>query len=164
MVRATIRRGKPNLHGEIYKARPDVKAVLYARPPEVVAFTTGPLTLRPIVNGGGFLANGLPLVASPATGSAVVEALAKRAGVLLAGDGFVLTAGSIYDLVNRAYQLRMNAKIQQQAIALRAKVTYLEPLPGSPPPSNEPAAPARQLGPPEGRWWVYWSQNVTLEE
>jgi hypothetical protein len=58
----------------------------------------------------------------------------------------------------------MNAKIQQQAIALRGKVAHLNDLPVAPEPAptNAPQPPAL-LGPPEGRAWIYWSQNVSLD-
>jgi HCOMODA/2-hydroxy-3-carboxy-muconic semialdehyde decarboxylase len=149
------------LHAEIYRTRPDVRAVLYARTPEIVAFSDESPKLRPVVNGGGFLRNGLPIVVSP-DAARVAAALEKQAGVLLLGHGFVLVAPSVYELANRAYSLRLNARIQQQAIALRGKVTYLDDV-------RVPAAPANAqggnapLGPPEGRAWVYWSQNVSLE-
>jgi len=153
-----------SIHDEVYKARPDVMAVLYARTPEIVAFTQGPPTLRPVVNGGAFIGDGFQVLASPASGRGVADALGKKAAVLLAGDGFVLAAGSIYNLVDRAYALRQNARIQQQAIALRGKVAYLNERPVPPPPAPTTGQPpAAQLGPPEGRAWVYWSQNVSLE-
>ncbi|MGH9256562.1 MAG: class II aldolase/adducin family protein [Vicinamibacterales bacterium] len=163
-----------SIHDEVYKARPDVMAVLYARTPEIVAFTAGLIKLRPVVNGGAFIADGLPvfnmsgldpgqpLLASPALGRGVAEALGKKAGVLLSGHGFVLTAASIYNLVDRAYALRLNARIQQQALALRGTVAYLNERPVPPAPANA-AGQNAPLGPPEGRAWVYWSQNVSLD-
>jgi HCOMODA/2-hydroxy-3-carboxy-muconic semialdehyde decarboxylase len=163
-----------SIHDEVYKARPDVKAVLYARTPEIVAFTDGSMKLRPVVNGGAFLAESLPLLnlgsldphqsalANPALGRAVANALGKSPGVLLSGHGFVLTAGSIYNLVDRAHALRLNARILQQALALRGKVTYLNDQPVGPAPANAPGQ-GNPLGPPEGRAWVYWSQNVTID-
>jgi ribulose-5-phosphate 4-epimerase/fuculose-1-phosphate aldolase len=129
------------VHHDIYKTRPDVKAVLFARTPEVVAFANGTPPLRPIVNGGAFVSSETSL---------------------FRGDGYVLTAGSIYNLVDRAYQLRLNALIQRQAIALRGRVAYLDERPAAPVASNEPAAPA-PTGPAEGRSWIYWSQNVSLD-
>lgn len=155
-----------SIHDEVYKARPDVMAVLYARTPEVVAFTKGSAQLRPVVNGGAFIGDGLPvldILANPALGRGVADALGKKAGVLLTGHGFVLTAGSIYNLVDRANQLRLNAKIQQQAIALRGKVASLNDQPVPPAPPTAQAQAAAPLGPPEGRAWVYWSQNVSLD-
>jgi ribulose-5-phosphate 4-epimerase/fuculose-1-phosphate aldolase len=163
-----------SIHGEIYRARPDVNAVLYARTPEIVAFTAGAAALRPVVNGGAFIGNGLPVfsmvslggeqpsLANPAFGRGVAQALGKAAGVLLARNGFVLTGRSIYNLVDQAYQLRLNAIIQRQTIALRGKVSYLNERPAEPVGQNEPQQPA-PTGPPEGRSWVYWSQNVSLE-
>jgi hypothetical protein len=67
--------------------------------------------------------------------------------------------------VDQAYQLRMNAKIQQQAIALRGKVAYLIDIPVAPEPAQTNASqpPPALLGPPEGRAWIYWSQNVSLD-
>ena len=164
-----------SIHDEVYKARPDVMAVLYARTAEIVAFTGGSEKLRPVVNGGAFIGDGLPvfnigsldprqpLLGNPAFGRGVADALGKKSGVLLAGHGFVLTARSIYNLVDQAYQLRMNAKIQQQAVALRGKVAHLDDQPVAAAPANEPVQAAPLLGPPEGRSWIYWSQNVSLD-
>jgi hypothetical protein len=76
----------------------------------------------------------------------------------------LLDLASIYNLVDRAFQVRQNALVQQQALALRGKVTYLVDLPQSAAARREPpapAAPAQQLGPPEGRDWVYWAENVS---
>ena len=42
---------------------------------------------------------------------------------VFSGHGIALTAASVQDLVNRAYNLRQNARIQQQAIALRGTIT-----------------------------------------
>lgn len=161
------------IHDEIYRARPDVNAVLYARTPEIVALTQGGATLRPVVNGGAFIGNGLPVfnmgaldptqpLADPALGRRVVQALGRAGGVLLTDHGFVLTAPSIYNLVDRAYQLRLNAIIQQQAAALRGRVAYLNERPAEPVQPNEPQPPA-PTGPPEGRAWIYWTQNLALD-
>jgi ribulose-5-phosphate 4-epimerase/fuculose-1-phosphate aldolase len=164
-----------SIHDEIYRTRPEVNAVLYARTPEIVAFT-GAVPLRAAVNGGNFIGGGLPvfnmgsldsnqpILSNPALGRGVAAALDKKGAVLLSGHGIVLTAGSIYNLADRAFQVRQNAIIQQQALALRGKVTYLVDLPApreAAPPA--PAQPAQQLGPPEGRAWVYWSQNLPVD-
>ena len=129
------------VHHEIYKAQPNAKAVLFAHTPEVMAFAKGSPPLRPVVNGGAFLGN------SPS---------------IFKGDGYVLTAGSIYNLVDRAYQVRQNAIVQRQIIGLRGRVAYLNERPAEPASPNEPQAPA-PTGPAEGRAWIYWSQNVSLE-
>jgi ribulose-5-phosphate 4-epimerase/fuculose-1-phosphate aldolase len=155
-----------SIHDEIYKAHPDVNAVLYARTPEIVAFTTGGPPLRPVVNGGAFIGNGLPVVtianlADPAAGRDVAAAWTRTGAVLLAGRGYVLTSGSIYNLVDRAYQLRQNALIQRQTIALRGKVSLLNERTPDPAPANQPQPPG-PTGPTEGRSWIFWSQNASL--
>ena len=181
------------IHDEIYRTHPEVKAIVYARTPELVAFT-GSVPLRASVNGGNFIGEGLPLVnlpaagagqsvlANPALAQSVAKALDRKGAVLLAGHGIVITSGSIYTVTDRAYQVKVNAKIQQQAIALRGKVTYLADLPaplgaagegeeagrggrgqGGQGQASAPAQGGQQLGPPEGRAWVYWAENVTLE-
>ncbi|HEY3158364.1 MAG TPA: class II aldolase/adducin family protein [Vicinamibacterales bacterium] len=179
------------IHDEIYKTHPEVKAIVYARTPEIVAFT-GSVPLRASVNGGNFIGEGLPIVNMASSGSggsalssaalaqAVAKALDRKGAVLLSGHGIVLTSGSIYNLADRAYQVKQNAKIQQQAIALRGKVTYLADLPAPPGAGGEGEEAGRggrgqgggqggqgqggqQLGPPEGRAWVYWAENVKLE-
>jgi ribulose-5-phosphate 4-epimerase/fuculose-1-phosphate aldolase len=168
-----------SIYTEIYRARPDVNAILYARSPEIVAFTSGQARLRPVVNGAAFIGDGLPMFNLPALGSeqssggnpprarAVVNALGDARAVLLAADGVVVTGRSIYNVVGQAYQLRQNAIIQRQAIQLGGQVTYLNQPPDAP--IQELEAPARaapqggSLGPPEGRDWVYWAQNVSLD-
>ena len=173
------------IHDEIYRTHPEVKAIVYARTPELVAFT-GSVPLRASVNGGNFIGEGLPLVnlpaagagqsvlANPALAQGVAKALDRKGAVLLAGHGIVITSGSIYTVTDRAYQVKVNAKIQQQAIALRGKVTYLADLPAPPGAAGEgeqagrggrgqaQAQGGQQLGPPEGRDWVYWAGNVKL--
>lgn len=149
------------IHAEVYRARPDVMAVLYARTPEVVAFSHESMRLRPVVNGGAFIRDGLPLLANPGPGQ-VAAALGTQTGVLVSGRGVVLTAPSVYELANRAYSLRLNARIQQQAVALRGTVTHLDDRRVPPAPANAAGGNA-PLGPPEGRAWVYWSQNVSID-
>jgi len=149
------------IHGEIYKARPDVMAVLHAHTPEILAFTESSVALRAVVNGGTFVGDGLPLhdirkfdlretlIRTPALGRSVAMVLGSKPGVLLRGHGIALTDASLRGLVVRAYNLRMNARIEQQAIALGGKVTYLND------PQEAPASPAAC-----NRGWEYWKQIV----
>jgi HCOMODA/2-hydroxy-3-carboxy-muconic semialdehyde decarboxylase len=168
-----------SIHDAVYKARPDVQAILFARTPEIVAFTEGAERLRPVVNGGAFIGDGFPtfnlgrldptrpILANPGFGQGVADALGKESAVYVAGLGFVLTANSVYNLTDRAYALRQNALIQQQATALRGKVAHFDDRPAPPaPPAAAPAAAAPAgptLGPPEGRAWVYWRDRVSFE-
>jgi ribulose-5-phosphate 4-epimerase/fuculose-1-phosphate aldolase len=157
------------MHGEIYKARPDVMAIVHAHTQEVVAFTESSVTLRPVINRGMFIGERLPihdirkfdpreiLINTPELGRSVATVLANQPAVLLKGHGFALTGSSLHDVVVRAYQLRMNAKIQQQAIALGGTVTYLDQSEEAP--SVQPAVP-RVSGSDvrDDRAWEYWKQ------
>ncbi|MGE3840674.1 MAG: class II aldolase/adducin family protein [Vicinamibacterales bacterium] len=170
-----------SIHDEIYKAKPNVNAVLYARPTDVAVFTDN-VALRPVVNGAAFIGNGLPvfnmssldarqpLLSNPAFGQGVAAALGERPGVLLSGHGVVMTGRSIYNVVGSSYQLRQNARIQQMAISLRGRVTTLPVAPAATAANaaNAGAGPqggggGQQLGPPEGRDWVYWAQTTSLD-
>lgn len=174
-----------SIDDEIYKANPNVNAVLYSRATDVAAFTQG-VQLRPVVNGALFIGDGLPLfnmatldpkqplLANPAFGKGVAAALAKKPGVLLSGHGFVMTGRSVYNVVGSSYQLRQNARIQRMAIALRGKVAHLLDTPVPPEPQTQATANAgagpqggggggQQLGPREGRDWVYWAQTTPLD-
>jgi ribulose-5-phosphate 4-epimerase/fuculose-1-phosphate aldolase len=159
------------MHGEIYKARPDVMAVLHAHTPEILAFTESSVLLRPVVNGGTFIGDRLPLhdirkfdpretiIRTLALGRSVAMALDKKPAVLLKGHGIALTDASLRLLVVRAYNLRMNARIQQQAIALGGKVTYLEDPPPVPAPAALPNASGADAA--YNRGWEYWKQIVS---
>jgi len=126
------------LHGEIYRTRPDVMAVLHSHTPEFVAFSNSSVPLRPVINQGAFIGAGLPMldirkfdprqgiISTPALGRTVADALGKAPGLLLKGHGIAPAGPSLRELVARAVNLRTNARVLQQAIALRGTVTYLE--------------------------------------
>lgn len=163
------------MHGEIYKARPDVMAIVHAHTPEVVVFTESSVTLRPIINGGAFIGEGLPMhdirkfdpreiiINTPELGRSVAAVLGNKPAVLLKGHGFALTGSSLHEVVARAYKLRMNAKIQQQAIALGGTVTYLGQAEKAPLPA-QPAVPRVSSSDVEdNRAWEYWKQLIVLK-
>jgi hypothetical protein len=101
----------------------------------------------------------------PDVGRQAAATLGKVHGLFIAGHGYVLTDRTVYDLTNRAFQLRANAIIQRQAIALRGSVTHLDDT-RVPPGPNEGQGPGTggQLGPPEGRHWVYWRSLVSIDK
>ena len=163
------------LHGEIYKARPDVMAVVHSHTPELIAFGTSTVPLRPVDNGGTFIGTGLPLfdirkfrtgqetiISTAPLGHALAEVLGKKPAALLLGHGAVLVDTSLYALVGRARGLRMNARIEEQAIALGGTVSYLDTPPPPPPAPRDPNAPPRTTGEGGGRGWEYWVRIVSL--
>jgi ribulose-5-phosphate 4-epimerase/fuculose-1-phosphate aldolase len=162
-----------HIHGQIYKARPDVMAVIHAHTPELVAFGQTSVRLRPVSIGGAFIGSGLPLwvvgkydptqslVATPALGEALARELGRKQAALLTGHGIAFTDSSLYGLVKRVYDFRMNAIIQQQAILLGGDITYLEGQDRDTlPPPVVPTGTGGGQG--AGRFWEYWSRRVSL--
>jgi ribulose-5-phosphate 4-epimerase/fuculose-1-phosphate aldolase len=128
------------IHGEVYRARQDVRAVVHSHSPSVIPFAASSVRLRPIYHMGSFLAGGAPvfdirkrfgctdmLVRNRDQGVALAAELGDQAVVLMRGHGFVAVADSVPIAVYRAIYTEMNAGIQQKAIALGGTVTYLEP-------------------------------------
>jgi ribulose-5-phosphate 4-epimerase/fuculose-1-phosphate aldolase len=155
------------MHGEIYRARPDVMAVVHAHTPEVTAFTQSSVELRPVSNGGRFIGSGLPIfdirqfhpraniIDSPELGRAIAGVLGKSPAVLLKGHGVTVTDSSLYGLVSRAYNLRVNAIIQQQAISLGGRISYLDGQAATT--QSQPVVPTGNGGGRGAdRAWEYW--------
>jgi ribulose-5-phosphate 4-epimerase/fuculose-1-phosphate aldolase len=151
------------IHGEIYKARPDVIAIVHCHAPEVIPFSASTVPLLPISHMAAFLGEGVPvfeirttggvtdmLIRSPALGHALAETLADKPAALMRGHGAVVVATNLHIAVGRAYYMNMNAKLQAQAILLGGKVTYLE------------KEEARKTAPQDGyeRSWEFWKQRA----
>ena len=128
------------IHGEIYKARPDVMAVIHCHCPEVIPFADTGIPLRPMHHMGGFIGIGVPvfeiratggvtdmLIRTPALGKALAQSLGGKNAVLLRGHGAAVVAPSLHLVVGRAYYLNLNAQLQMKALQLSSKVTYLDP-------------------------------------
>jgi HCOMODA/2-hydroxy-3-carboxy-muconic semialdehyde decarboxylase len=164
-----------HIHGQIYRARPDVTAVTHAHTPELVAFGQTSVKLRPVSIAGAFIGDGLPmwvvgkydptqtLVATPALGRSLAEVMGQKPAALLTGHGIAFADASLYGLVKRVYDLRMNAVIQQQAIALGGDITYLEGHEGDAGASAAAAPDGSGGGPAVARFWEYWSRQVALD-
>lgn len=131
------------IHGEIYKARPEVNAVVHSHSPSVVPFGVSSVPLRPIYHMSSFLHPGVPifeireaagmtdlLVRSPELGAALARSLGERPVALMRGHGNVVVAASVPLAVFRAIYTEVNARLQTQAIGLGGSVTYLAPEEG----------------------------------
>ena len=128
------------IHSEIYKARPDVMAVVHTHSPGVIPFTVTKVPLRAMFHNPAFLAAGAPvwdirkdfgetnmLVSDSALGKSLAQTLSDKSVVLMRGHGDVTVAPSVKMAVFRAYYTDVNAKLQSQAIALGGEVNYLTP-------------------------------------
>jgi ribulose-5-phosphate 4-epimerase/fuculose-1-phosphate aldolase len=128
------------IHGEIYRARPDVMAIVHSHAPAVIPFAASSVALRPIYHMAGFLGRGAPvfdirsrfgptdlLVRNHDHGRALAEILNDSDIALMRGHGYVAVGPSVPLAVYRAIYTQINASLQQQAIALGGTVTYLVP-------------------------------------
>lgn len=128
------------IHGEIYRARPDVAAVVHSHAPSVIPFAASSVALRPIYHMASFLGRGAPvfdiaerfgstdmLVRNGAQGRALAETLDGSGVALMRGHGYVAVAPTVPRAVFRAIYTQLNALLQQQAIALGGAVRYLDP-------------------------------------
>lgn len=121
------------IHGAIYRARPDVMAVVHSHSPAVVPFTVSRRArLRPICHMSGFLGGGAPLfeireTAGDATdllisddrlGSALAASLGDANIVLMRGHGSTTVGPSLKVAVYRAVYAEINARTQIQALML----------------------------------------------
>ena len=151
------------IHGEIYKARPDVVAVIHCHCLDVIAFAATGVTLKPMYHMGYFLGEGAPvfdirraagitnmLIETPALGQALAQSLGKSSVTLLRGHGAAVVAGSLHQAVGKAYYLNINARQQLQALQLGGKIAYLLP---------DEAAKAEQN---YERSWDFWKSRLPL--
>jgi ribulose-5-phosphate 4-epimerase/fuculose-1-phosphate aldolase len=121
------------IHGAIYRARPDVMAVVHSHSPSVVPFSVSRRErLRPLCHMSGFLGAGSPLfeirdVAGTASdllirddrlGRALADTLGSASFVLMRGHGSTTVAPSLQLAVYRAFYAEVNAKLQLQALQL----------------------------------------------
>ncbi len=132
------------IHSEIYKARPDVMAVVHTHSAGVIPFSVSQVPLRPMYHNPSFLAAGAPvwdirkdfgetdmLVSDSARGKSLAQTLGDKPVVLMRGHGDVTVGPSVKMAVFRAYYTDVNAKLQSQAIALGGEINYLTPGEGA---------------------------------
>jgi ribulose-5-phosphate 4-epimerase/fuculose-1-phosphate aldolase len=157
------------IHGEIYKARPDVKAVVHSHSPSVIPFGVSKTRLQPIYHMSSFMGVDVPVfeirdVEGPASdllvrnakiGEALTKVLGTKTVVLMRGHGSVTVGTSLPQVVFRAYYAEMNARLQSEAIKLGA-VTYLTP--------EEAAAAARTNDALVMRPWELWKRKAMKPE
>ncbi|WP_353194768.1 class II aldolase/adducin family protein [Pusillimonas noertemannii] len=120
------------IHSEIYRARPDVHAIVHSHSPSVIPFGVTGYQLRPICHMSGFLGATTPvyeirdfigetsdlLVRSQKLGRTLADTLGKATVTLMRGHGSVAVGESIKQAVYRAIYTENNARLQLQAAPL----------------------------------------------
>jgi ribulose-5-phosphate 4-epimerase/fuculose-1-phosphate aldolase len=154
------------IHGEIYRVRPDVRAIVHNHSPSVIPFGVTGAPLRPLYHMSAFLWPGVPifeirsaggpatdmLIRDPALGQALARALGGGPVVLMRGHGAVVVAGSIPEAVFRSVYTEVNARLQAQAMALGGSVAYLDP--------EEAKRAQASLAGTIGRPWELWKKKA----
>jgi ribulose-5-phosphate 4-epimerase/fuculose-1-phosphate aldolase len=152
------------IHGEIYKARPDVMAVLHNHSPSLIPFCNSDTRLRPMVGNAGFLGEGAPVfdirtiddhgdlnICTLAQARGLARALGSHCVVLLRGHGAVVVGDTVRQAVRRAVIAETNARQQIQATAL-GPVHFLT--------ASEIAFAQRSQPKDPDRAWQLWKQKA----
>ena len=158
------------IHGEIYKARPDVNSVCHHHAPSVLPFCATGVELVPLFHLGGTLGPKVPfwdsqdefgdtnlLVRTPEEGASMARALGPHFMVLLRRHGATLASHSLRDCVFRSIYTTRNAELQLRAMAIGT----LGPLS----PGETKMCGAHNLG-ARGveRAWEYWVIRLAKAE
>jgi ribulose-5-phosphate 4-epimerase/fuculose-1-phosphate aldolase len=130
------------IHGEIFKARPNVNAVVHNHSPSVIPFGVTTVPLRPLFNTGAFVGEGVPsfeirdfqesgdlLIRSPHLGRSLATTLGPKPAALMRGHGAVVVGESLMLAVVRSVYLELSAKLQMQAMLIAGpagKIVYLD--------------------------------------
>lgn len=158
------------IHGEIYKARPDVSAIVHSHSPTVVPFASTKAPLRPLLHNAAFLGFGTPvfeirnfvpdsdlMISTDALGKALADALGPTAQVvLLRGHGNVVVGPTMEITVYRAYYTEINARQQMNAMMIGPNdVVYMSPA--------ECITTDRIMQPSAERPWNLWKRKAQRE-
>ena len=130
------------IHAEIYRARPDIAAIVHGHTPSLLLFSSSNIPLRPLFSGAGFIGDSVPAFRNGAAGGGVNSAdlgqrlaatLGQGAAVLMRGHGVVVAAPSLVALVQRAINLDINAQLVSRLLAMGDKEPiYIRPNPANP--------------------------------
>lgn len=128
------------IHSEIYKAHPEIRAIVHSHSPSIIPFGVTSVPLRPIYHMSSFLGGGVPifeireaggpatdmLIRTPDLGAALARSIGTSAVVLMRGHGDVVIGGSVEQVVFRAIYTEINAKLQAEALRLgEGQVNFL---------------------------------------
>ncbi len=156
------------IHGEIYRARPEVVAVVHSHSAAIIPFGVVPgISLRPISHMGGFIGEAAPvfeiretagpnsdmLVRNNELGAALAQSLGRHNIVLMRGHGSTVVGSlNVRQAVYRAVYAEMNARLQSEALRLGTPV-YLT--------AAEAAGAALANDNQQDRAWNLWKQEVS---
>ena len=152
------------IHGELYRVRPDVNAIVHHHAPTAVAFGVAETPLQAVYHMAAFLGDGLPvwdirdlagptdmLVRTAEQGRALAASVGPGPAALMRGHGAVVVGASLAQVVGRSHYMEVNARIQVDAIRLGGVARPLDP--------EEVRLATRNLGEYD-RAWDLWKQQA----
>ena len=153
------------IHGAVYRARPEVRAVVHHHSPAVIPFSVTPAPLSPVLHMCAGIGAKVPtwdsrtrfgdtnlLVTSVEMAADLAAALGDRPAILMRGHGAVVAAPSLREAVFNSIYLQLNADLQMKASSL-GPVTFLT--------DGEIAAVLRTRGSfTYERAWEYWCRRA----
>ena len=162
--------GERVIHGEIYKARPDVMAVCHHHAPSILPFCISGMELKPVYHLGATLGAKVPfwdarddfgdttlIVAKPEEGASLARALAANWIVLMRRHGATVAGRTLEELVFRTIYTARNAALQIEAHGLG----HVSPLNAA---ETELAGEYNLRPGPVARAWEYWSVRLDKAE
>lgn len=112
------------IHGEIYKARPDVNAVVHCHVRSVLPFSLTDRPIRPVIHTGAMFYGGVPVyddydgenegvyIISQDQGARLANFLGSHRAALLRGHGCVVVGSSLPELALSTFSLDVNCQAQ----------------------------------------------------
>ncbi|MGQ0751107.1 MAG: class II aldolase/adducin family protein [Betaproteobacteria bacterium] len=117
-------------HTEVYKARPDVHAVIHAHPTMATAFGIAGVNILPVGNRGTIFAPHVPIldfdkqIDTPERGRMAAQALGKAPAVVLKNHGVVVASDTIENVCISLFALEETAQLHWYA----AQLGKVEPI------------------------------------
>ena len=120
------------IHGEIYKARADIMAIVHSHSASVIPFGLVGVPMQAMFHNAAFIAVGVPvfdiskkfgatdmLVSNAPKGAALAAVMGKRDVALMRAHGAVACGSTLQTAVFRAVYTEVNARIQHWTAALK---------------------------------------------
>jgi ribulose-5-phosphate 4-epimerase/fuculose-1-phosphate aldolase len=162
--------GERVIHGEIYKARPEVNAVCHHHAPSILPFCISGMELKPVYHLGATIGEKAPfwdgrddfgdtnlIVAKPEEGASLARALGPYWMVLMRRHGATVAGTTLEELTFRTIYTARNAAMQIQAHILGS----VSPLTAV---ETELASEYNLRPGPVARAWEYWSMRLDKAE
>jgi HCOMODA/2-hydroxy-3-carboxy-muconic semialdehyde decarboxylase len=158
------------IHGEIYKARTDVHAIVHHHAPAIMPYCITGADLLPVYHFGAMIGAKAPfwnsrdefgdtnmLVVRPEEGRSLARALGQHSMVLMRRHGATVVGGGLKEIVFRAIYICRNAEFQTQA-RMVGTITTLTPG------EAEKAETFHVQPSVMERAWEYWTMRLAKSE